>query len=303
MKVLRWTLPLALVACGGGSGPGTGQLQLQVTDAPVDGADNVVIQFTGIEVQNQNGSRQTFSFDDPATPAVVEIKTLDLLTLQNGNAAPLLTPVTLSAGNYSWLRVMVQAEYDGVMDSYITIGGVQNELYVPSGSQSGLKLNTGFTVPQGGLADFTVDFDLRHSIVQPVGQPGYHLKPVLRMVNNATVGSVAGSVDAAVITAECADKGSDLGAVYVYNGSGVTPDDMEGDAGDPLASANVVQTGPTSYVYTIAFLSPGSYTVSYTCDAASDAPETSEALDFFGTANVNVVANTVTDHDFVLPPP
>lgn len=302
MKALRWTLPLMLAACGG-SGPGTGQMQLQITDAPVDGADNVVIQFTGIEVQNADGSRRTFSFDDPATPAV-DVKTLDLLTLQNGNAALLLAPVTLPAGNYSWLRVMVQAEYDGVMDSYITIDGVQNELYVPSGSQTGLKLNTGFTVPQGGLADFTIDFDLRHSIVQPIGRPGYHLKPVLRMVNNVTVGSLAGSVNAAVIDQECGTASDrPLGAVYVYSGSDVVPDDMDLAPSEPLASANVIQGGTAqapTFSYTLAFLSPGAYTISYTCDAASDAPGTSEALDFFGTSNVSVVANTVTGHDFAL---
>lgn len=328
MKALRWTLPLALVACGGGSGPGTGQMQLQITDAPVDGADNVFIQFTGIEVQGQNGSRTLFPFDPP--------KTFDLLALQNGKAAILQQPVTLPAGNYSWLRLMVNAEFDGgasfscidpgadpdskaddtVTDSCIIINGAQHDLWVPSGAESGLKLPGGFAVPEGGLVNFTIDFDLRHSIVAPPGQqPGYMLKPVLRMVS--TVGGVAGNVAAGVITAECSTAqiaGSDFGAVYIYSGGGVTPDDVDGDSGDPLTTVDVVKNLDGSYSYTAAFLSPGTYTVSYTCDASSettsngtlgdDFPAVAPAsFDFFGTADVAVLANQITRYDFVLPPP
>ena len=40
-----------LSACGGGSGPSTGQLTINLTDAPVDKAQAVVIHFTGASVQ------------------------------------------------------------------------------------------------------------------------------------------------------------------------------------------------------------------------------------------------------------
>lgn len=289
MKLLRWSLPLLLVACGGDE-RGTGQMSVQVTDAPVDGAEAVVIQFTGMEVQGTDGVRQQFVFNP--------VRTLDLLSLQNGNAAPLLTPVTLPAGSYAWMRLMVQAQYDNVFDSTITINGSQYEMWIPSGSETGLKLNRGFVVPQGGLAAFTLDFDLRHSIVQPIGQPGYLLKPVLRMVNTATVGSIAGSIDSALVASAC--SGNALGAVYVYSGAGVVPDDMDGDAGDPLASANV-SLGPDGYAYKVSFLSPGSYTVAWTCAAASDNPGSDEALDFFGTATLSVSSGQTTTYNFLLP--
>ena len=48
----HWLLACALVltACGGGGGGGndTGQLSLGVTDAPVDDAASVVVQFSGV---------------------------------------------------------------------------------------------------------------------------------------------------------------------------------------------------------------------------------------------------------------
>lgn len=292
MKHLHWGLPLLLVACGGDGGS-MGQLKLQITDAPVDGAEAVVIQFSGIEMQGDNGWRHRIDFN----PAL----SVDLLSLQNGNAAPLLAPVALPAGHYQWLRLIVQAEYDNVFDSFITVNGNQYELYVPSGSETGLKLNTGFVVPQGGLADFTIDFDLRHSIVAPTSQPGYQLKPVLRMVNNATVGSLAGNVDSALVASAC--SGEALGAVYVFSGADITPDDMDGDSGDPLVSVNVGIGTDSSFAYSVAFLSPGSYTVAWTCAAADDNPDTNESLSFFGTATVSISSGQTTIYNFLMAPP
>lgn len=80
---------------------------------------------------------------------------------------------------------------------------IQYELRVPSGSETGLKHNTPFTVAEGTVdmtvADensvYTIDFDLRKSIVNPGGQPGYFLKSVLRLVQNINTGTISGTVD------------------------------------------------------------------------------------------------------------
>jgi hypothetical protein len=72
-------------------------------------------------------------------------------------------------------------------------GGAGHELTIPSGMQSGLKLNRGFDVPAGGSADFTIDFDL-HKSVHMTGSGSYMLRPTLRMVDNIMVGSISGTV-------------------------------------------------------------------------------------------------------------
>jgi len=46
------------------------------------------------------------------------------------------------------------------MHSYIELDdGSQHPLYVPSGNETGLKLNQGFDISDGGAISFTIDFD------------------------------------------------------------------------------------------------------------------------------------------------
>ena len=55
-------------------------------------------------------------------------------------------------------------------------------------------------VGAGSTNDFTIDFDLRKSVVHPPGQgETYLLKPVLRLVNNLEVGTIDGTVAAALL--------------------------------------------------------------------------------------------------------
>lgn len=145
--------------------------------------------------------------------------------------------------------------------------GGQKTLFVPSGAQTGLKLVSGFSVPEGGSANFTIDFDARKSIVNPQGgQADYYLKPTLRLIDNSEAGTIVGTVDAStVIQTECADPSTYTGMVYVYQNSGVTPDDL-GSGNEPLVAVPVSdEEDPGVYTYKAAFLAEGDYTVSYSC--------------------------------------
>ena len=288
-------ISIVTAACGGGGGGdgGTGTLTLSVTDAPVDGVTAVIVEFTGVELKRKGSGRVVFDF---ATPRQV-----DLFTLQGNASTPLLDGVEVPAGDYVWLRLKVNAE-EGVLDSYVElVGGTQVSLFIPSGDESGLKLHNGFTVAQGGIADFTVDFDLRKSVHDPVGRPDFTLRPTLRLVNNLEVGSISGTVDSALVTdASCTNgPNHDMGnAVYLYAGSGAVVDD-EGSAAPPLASALVtLDTDSGEYRYTIGFVAEGPYTVAFSCQAADDDPTTDDAIAFVGAADVSVTAGNDTIHSF-----
>ena len=316
-----------LAACGGDDGGGdkarTGTLKLGITDAPVDHALEVNVQFTGVELKPVDGAPVSFDF----APA----KSFDLLQLTGTNRAMLLDGVEIPAGDYEWVRLKVAADPNVGGDSYVVLeeGGGQCEIRIPSGDETGLKLVRGFTVAVGAITDFTIDFDLRKSLVAPPGQrtvvdtcgnQAYLLKPVLRMVNNLQVGAIGGSIDPNLITAECPVDNSDPypGNVYLFGPVATTePDDaievddydlVENDAngGDAIASAMV---DPDTGNYMIGFLAPGKYKVAYTCDAdqtdvdANTDPD--ETVDFtpVGGTVVTVVSGQTADVDFALPTP
>ncbi|HLW74509.1 MAG TPA: DUF4382 domain-containing protein [Gammaproteobacteria bacterium] len=280
-----------VAGCGGSNPPPTpSKLNLAVTDTPVDSADKVVVAFTGVELMGPGG-QTSFPFSTE--------RTLDLLTLQGNASAMLLNGVTVTAGDYQWLRLDVDEANSYVISST----GGKFPLNVPSGSESGLKLVSGFTVAQGNTADFVIDFDLRHSLTldNKGGTTTYTLKPVLRLIDMQQVGSVTGTVAASLsiggtlITATTCSP-----AVYVYNGTGVVPEGYNvtvtgGTA--PLTSATVsLNTTSGAYDYTVGFLAPGTYTLAATCAAMDTTGATTLA---FSTSQTAVVtANTATTINF-----
>ncbi len=309
-------VPALLVACGGGGGssspkPTTGELSVSVTDAPVDSAQRVLVQFTGVVLKPAGGGEISLPLDGdsqtcgelldaipPTATAEGEatVRCIDLLELQGTESATLLDGVELEAGEYTWLRLDVDAER-GEMDSIIMLDdGTIESLYVPSGSQSGLKLNTGYTILAGGSHDFIIDFDLRKSLNDPQGFPDYQLKPSLRLIDFAESGNITGTVAASLLTADHCT--ADAYAVYVYPGGIGTVIGDEGSANPPLTSASVNLEG-SQWRYTAGFLPPGEYTVAFTCEAANDTEIADEPIIFIVADPVSVVADEDSVVDFM----
>lgn len=258
--------------------PNSGFLSLRVTDAPVDDAAEVIIVFTGIELQRGPASTLNIDFDSP--------RQLDLLQFRNGVTANLLNGHPVLPGEYEWLRLKVSAEQNLQNGSRIRLrDGRQFPLYIPSGAESGLKLNRRFTVAQGGITRLIVDFDLRKSVVAPPGQsPNWILRPSLRLIDELQYGALIGSVD---ITALAAAQQSTVSectpGIYVFAGNGVTPDDMDGDATDgpdPLVYQPLIPPTPGATAnYSLPFLESGDYTVAFTCRFGVDADPTRSEYD------------------------
>ena len=272
-----------LAACNTDStSNGTGKLTLDITDAPVDDAREVKVTFTGITLKHESGSPERHDFAEP--------RTIDLLALQGDASDSLLDSEDVRAGRYDWIRLHVEAERDTI-DSWIMIGDNQHSLYVPSGAQTGLKLVSGFEVPVNGSASFTIDFDLRKSLVKPQSGENYFLKPALRLIDNSEIGHIAGTVDDSLY---CENQGN---AVYVFDGHDADPVDINTAREDnPITTANVVyDDDSTDYRFKVGFLTEGDYTLAFTCDAGDDDPEADDTLDFSATLNTSVTAGETTD--------
>ncbi|HKJ70401.1 MAG TPA: DUF4382 domain-containing protein [Gammaproteobacteria bacterium] len=297
---------LLLTGCGSGDGGGaTGQLTVGVTDAPVDMAQSITVQFTGITVKPKDGEAEVIQFPDDNDDGQPDPKTLTLTDLTAGKRAVLLDNVTVAAGDYNWVRLHVQAEQDGVEDSTITLqDGSVHELSVPSGAETGLKLVGGISVPDGGTEDVTVDFDLRKSVHQ-TGTGEYVLRPTLRLVDTDGTGSIAGTIGDQFLTDNSCDPATDHAAVYIFEGD-VSPDDYtdrstDNQDVDPLTTARPAQDNST-WSYQAAYLEPGTYTVTFTCQADQDFSDSDDALTFAGTGTADVTAGGTTDYPFAASP-
>ena len=275
-----------VAACGGGGGstpaesvipsqPVTGIINIAITDAPVDEVSVVNVQFTAVTLKPSSGDEIEIIFDSP--------KDFDLLTLTGGMTAELLSDTVVPAGAYSWLRLAVNADFDNIFDSFAMTPTGQVELRVPSGSQNGLKLVSGFTVTQNQSTNLVIDWDLRKALSDPVGKPGLHLRPALRVTNMAAYGTLSGTVAEALVTDEnCSnDLAAQTGnAVYIYNGMTDSPGDIADAENDPLMTATVTQDAAGVYTYEVNYLSVGEFTAAFTCQANSDDSETDDDIVF-----------------------
>lgn len=310
---------ILLTACGGGGGgdnsssttSSTGRVSLAATDAPVDNVSQVQVTIDAIGLKPRGGPLQMITLD---TPDVIS----NLLDLTDGNASPpILDNRVVPAGQYDYIRLYIAPR---VPDSFVVEdNGGQHDLLLPgqqsnNNAQRFLQLNSGFTVPAGGIADFTIDFQLRKALVKAPGQKGdYFLRPSLRLINNVEAGTIAGTVaDSLLQDTSCSnDLAADEGdAVYLYAGDPATLGDVYIDsqgqpvdpATSPLVTAKVKQNRDTgAYAFTVGFVPAGTYTIAFTCHALDDQPETADSIPFVQPQSVTVKANTAVTVDFVVP--
>ena len=139
-----------------------GDVQGVQTQAVADGVDGVFVHFIGLEIQPTEGDRLVFAFGGR------------VINLLDNTGNELLEGQEVPVGSYNWIRLSAVND-----ESFVQVGEVKHSLTIPSGEQSGLKLNSGFVVGENG-ADFTIDFNLEKSLINPGGQ-GYKLKPVLKL--------------------------------------------------------------------------------------------------------------------------
>ncbi len=281
---------VSLLAACNGSSSSTGTMSLAVNDTPVDGAQMVVVAFTGVDLMS-SGNLQSFPF---ATE-----RSINLLSLQGSASTQLLSGVTVPAGNYQWLRL----DIDPANSYIITSTGARYPLNIPSGSQTGLKLVSGFTVDQGSQSDFLIDFNLRQSLTESSsgGTTSYLLNPALRLINLETAGSVSGTAASTLtINGESINNTACDPAVYVYpqgttafNGFDVS---VSGGT-TPITSGTLSLDSSTGlYDYTVGYLAPGTYVLALTCAGNDTSGATSLAVIL--PQDVTISANTTATVNF-----
>lgn len=260
-----------------------GHVTLSLTDAAIDSAESVTIEFTGVEFERADGKVERFEFDPP--------KSIDVLALEGGVREKLVDEA-LAAEDYRSIRLLISADGGGD-DSFIVLDdGTTHALELSSADAGRLEVARSFSLSSQDDLRFTIDFDLRRSILAPdaSGEP-YRLVPELRLVDDDDVGALAGTVAAGRVPAGCAP------AVYVYTGSDVTPADLGGSP-EPLNTGRVVAGTGGAFTYKVGALPDGNYTAAFTCDADADEPDADDDVTFEVSENVTIEAGETTTQDF-----
>lgn len=169
--------------CSDSTSPESGQGQIKITmvDAPAAYDQiNIVVNRVEVHSSGSDSSNGWFVINNNSA-------TYNLLTLRNG-ASVILGDNSLDAGQYSQIRLILGS------GSNIVANGVTFPLDVPSGEQTGIKLNHAFEIQSGVLYELMLDFDAEHSIVL-TGNGQYKLKPVIRLVPMVISGTISGKIN------------------------------------------------------------------------------------------------------------
>lgn len=141
-----------------------GEFHLRMTDAPAV-YQNVNVEIVGAEVHHADSGWLSI----PVNAGVY-----DLLLLQNGVSVALTDSLKLPVGKLNQLRLIL-----GNNNSVVTIAGTF-AMKVPSGSETGLKINLNQDLQANKAIDVLLDFDAGASVVEH-GNDSFSLKPVIKL--------------------------------------------------------------------------------------------------------------------------
>jgi hypothetical protein len=236
---------------------GTGTLSLMLTDAPTENLDAVYVTIDKVQVHVVEG--ETGYWDDAVD--LDPDKTYNLLDYVNGETAELGT-CFLPAGFYTQMRLIIGLEpepdaynkYEDLHEyaNYVLVNGFhedQEELEIPSGVQTGIKLVHPFEIVEGLTVSLILDFDAQKS-VHMTGESGkYILKPTIKVIDTK---------DNAIVSGTVSDGSGPLGGARVtaqtYNASAIDKKDMV----IVESATQTVASGEDIGDYTM-YVAPGSY--------------------------------------------
>ncbi|WP_232784092.1 DUF4382 domain-containing protein [Moritella sp. Urea-trap-13] len=265
---------LLVAACGGDNDDTSySNVSFSVSDAPVEGLSAVVIAFDQLEFIHADGERTFHDIDG--------YEQINLLDYPGTQSALIISDIALRTGEYKNLIIHIKPEQALNYVIKIAAPGVEEDLKQPSNE---LKLG-GFTVIDEAVQAFTIEFDLRKSLVMRgnnVNNKGYILKPHgVTIVDTDKAASLSGNVEASLLEAEDCDAATG-NFVYLYQGQGLLIDSLADNFDiefiDPLPDPSLTAPYASTSVdlvtgdYAFGYLPSGYYTVAFSCSAVGDDP-------------------------------
>ena len=265
----------ALGGCSDSTDSGTARLTLVLTDAPSGLFESATVRIDAVTL---------IPADGPQVTLTESAGSFDLLTLQNGVTASIAS-LEIDPNRYLQLRLVVSAASVTLNDTLqFADGSITKELRIPSGAQSGIKINLDAADGDAGSAGIeissgetviVVDFDVAQNFViqgalgTPAGIQDVLFTPLLR----ATVRNIAGTISGTVT--------DNTGAVVV--GATVRAELQESGIMEILQTDEATAATGDDGTYTLNFLAPGTYLISVEIEGMS---AESQSVQLSESANV-----------------
>lgn len=264
-RLLMFAAPLIAVgamACDDSTSPqeGTGQFSVALTDAPSAMFAEATVDIGAIQLIGDDEGPITLTNDGGVH---------DLLALQNGVMAELAT-LDIEAGTYNQLRLIVESAQVTLAEGFeFADGSTTRALFVPSGAQTGVKVNlryadadeesAGVEISSGETILVVLDMDVERNFVlqgDPDGPQGL-LDVLFTPLVRATVADVAGSISGTVTySSDTPADETEFASIdaELDESTSLVLEDMQ--------TTTVTTTATADGSYKLWFVSPGAYDVS-----------------------------------------
>lgn len=218
-----------LLACGGGGGGSSdsggsvpvssrGSLTIGLLGSPAPGLSHVWVTVQSLAIHADANKPWSATDSSWQLMRLSVPLTLDLLSLVNGSAQPLVVGQLLPAGSYGQIRLFLSAHdatltegaktrqlsYNNQVD-YSDANGSARSVPLELASPSlGLRLGGPFTVKANQDTDLTLQWDLERSLARFAGDDGvdrFTLRPELRSYEVTNSGAIVGLVDKSLFCA------------------------------------------------------------------------------------------------------
>lgn len=163
-----------------------GSIALYLADIPVNEVDHVYITIDEVQIhRTTEGWEMINDFADYGGS-----RTFDLLTLRFDEE--LLGQQYVPSGDYTQIRLITVEE-----ESYIVFADDREDqtLKIPSGPQTGLKINYNFIVEEGTVTELILDVDVREILIEAGASGQFLLKPhAFKVIDTKYAGTITGQI-------------------------------------------------------------------------------------------------------------
>lgn len=246
------------------------------TELPSDpNISQVVANIRGLEFTTSGGGTERLEFRDS--------EAVDFIDMADDNGIfRLFTSEALPEGNYTGVRLLF--DEDRADDAFVSLNnGTQYPLNLADSDYASLRFDVEDN--DSSSESFTLVLDLRQSLTFDDDNDEYTLTPTMRAVTTEDMSRIQGNVSVSCPSGDSLGAG----AVYLYQGEDVTPDDIDGAGVEPFATSPIFTSqGNISFFYALRYLPAGDYTLAVTCIGNDEEANEDQDLEFRNVINVQL---------------